>query len=201
MPLKGQLHIHTTCSDGTLTPQQAADLYADLGFDFIAFTDHDHLLKPNYREVIEAVQSDLVMFYGEELTVFHKGYFHVNRIEGRKEILHIFNHPAEYGLSPKLIRERIRALDKRYGFDAVEVTHHGFYTPEFDIPEICYPKVASDDAHTEAGCGRGWIEADCKRDKDAILRAIKEGAFCNGYSRGLAGSAQRSLEKGGFHGR
>ena len=45
MLLKGCLHTHTTASDGNLTPQQTADAYADLGYDFIAFTDHDYLLK------------------------------------------------------------------------------------------------------------------------------------------------------------
>jgi len=45
MLLKGCLHTHTTCSDGVLTPQQTADAYGDRGYDFIAFTDHDYLLK------------------------------------------------------------------------------------------------------------------------------------------------------------
>ena len=35
MTLKGQLHTHTTFSDGTLTPQEVADIYAALGFDFL----------------------------------------------------------------------------------------------------------------------------------------------------------------------
>jgi len=50
--LEGQLHIHTNCSDGDLDVQQVAEVYTGLGFDFIAITDHDHLLKTNYRKVI-----------------------------------------------------------------------------------------------------------------------------------------------------
>ena len=46
MILKGQLHTHTTFSDGTMTPQEVADAYAALGFDFLPFTELDHLLKP-----------------------------------------------------------------------------------------------------------------------------------------------------------
>ncbi|MHB0856983.1 MAG: CehA/McbA family metallohydrolase [Anaerolineae bacterium] len=38
--LKGNLHTHTTQSDGDLTPDQAIDWYRDHGYDFIAITDH-----------------------------------------------------------------------------------------------------------------------------------------------------------------
>ena len=34
------LHLHTTLSDGQKTPAEAARIYADAGFDAIAFTDH-----------------------------------------------------------------------------------------------------------------------------------------------------------------
>ena len=37
---KGNLHMHTTCSDGAYTPAEAAKLYKILGYDFIALTDH-----------------------------------------------------------------------------------------------------------------------------------------------------------------
>lgn len=37
---KGNLHTHTTLSDGRRTPQQVLRLYADFGYDFLALTDH-----------------------------------------------------------------------------------------------------------------------------------------------------------------
>ena len=37
---KVALHLHTTGSDGSLTPEQTAQLYAKDGFDAIAITDH-----------------------------------------------------------------------------------------------------------------------------------------------------------------
>ena len=45
--LKGNLHSHTTNSDGTLTPEQSAKAYAAAGYSFIALTDHD--LYTDYR--------------------------------------------------------------------------------------------------------------------------------------------------------
>lgn len=37
---KGNLHMHTTCSDGTYSPEEAMREYAERGYDFIAITDH-----------------------------------------------------------------------------------------------------------------------------------------------------------------
>jgi hypothetical protein len=183
MFLKGQLHTHTTCSDGNLTPQEVADAYAALGFDFLAFTDHDHLLKPSYREVVASVRSELLIFTGVELTVqSRKGYVHVSRIEGEREVLHIFNHPADCGLPLKEALQCIAEVAECYSLDVVEVTSHGFPTPLFDIPGIGYPRVAADDSHDLPDCGRAWIELDGDRDKDAILTAIRAGRSRNGYA-------------------
>jgi hypothetical protein len=173
--LKGGLHIHTTCSDGQLTPVETAAIYKELGFDFIAFTDHDHLHRGNdcYREAIG--KNGLIIFEGIELTVFEKGYVHINRIKGDNEVLHIFNHPGEYGLPLEKIIERIESVSKKLPLDAVEVSSKGFYTPQFDVPEIKYPKVVADDSHTSFGCGRAWIEVEAKKNKDSIIKAIKAG--------------------------
>jgi hypothetical protein len=38
--LKGNLHMHTTKSDGSLSPQDAINIYKNAGYDFIALTDH-----------------------------------------------------------------------------------------------------------------------------------------------------------------
>ena len=39
--LKGNLHAHSTVSDGRLTPSLLASCYKDHGYDFIAITDHN----------------------------------------------------------------------------------------------------------------------------------------------------------------
>ena len=38
---RADLHIHTTYSDGLVTPAQLLDAATALGFDVIAVTDHD----------------------------------------------------------------------------------------------------------------------------------------------------------------
>ncbi|NPV90838.1 MAG: PHP domain-containing protein [Firmicutes bacterium] len=183
--LKGQLHIHTTFSDGRLTPQEAADLYSALGFDFIAITDHDHLIKRGYREAIEGIASNMIIFFGVELTLRTRwGYVHVNEIEGVNERLYVFNHPADYRLSVRQCLECLADVEEKYRIDAVEVSHLGFYTPLYDREEIPYPKVATDDSHESLGCGRAWVEIGCGRDKDSILRQIKQGGHRNVFAKG-----------------
>jgi hypothetical protein len=182
MLLKGALHVHTTCSDGVLTIPEVASVYAELGFGFVAITDHDHLLRGDRPELPDRQAArGLLLFRGVELTVFEKGYLHVSRIEGDTEVLHVFNHPAQLDLPLEKVIERIAAVARTLPIDAVEVTSLGFHTPEFDVPEIGYPKVATDDAHDRKACGRAWIELDAPLDKDAIIRAIRRGEFRNCY--------------------
>jgi hypothetical protein len=182
MHLKGGLHIHTTCSDGELSLEEVIRVYSGLGFDFIALTDHDYLLRPDCYKSITEINTDLIIFTGVELTVFEKGYVHVNKIDGDNDVLHIFNHPSELDLPMEKVIDRINAVSKKYPIDAVEVTSKGFRTPEYEIDDIPFPKVATDDSHTRLGCGRAWIETDCIRKKDKIIRTIKNGDFWNCYT-------------------
>lgn len=46
MWLKGNLHSHTTNSDGLATPQELVDWYQKNGYDFLAITDHDMITDP-----------------------------------------------------------------------------------------------------------------------------------------------------------
>lgn len=180
MVLRGALHTHSTCSDGRLTVPQVLERYTALGFDFVALTDHDTLLRDGcYQRALEGVATDLVVFTGVELTVFEKGYVHVGRIQGETQVLHVFNHPAELGLPVDKALERIRAVAGTLPLDAVEVTAHGFATPEYDRPDLPFVKVATDDSHTAEACGRAWVELSCRRAKDDILKAIKAGDFWN----------------------
>ena len=43
---KGNLHTHSTNSDGTLTPEQVCRRYAEAGYDFLALTEH---FMPRYK--------------------------------------------------------------------------------------------------------------------------------------------------------
>lgn len=44
--LRGNLHCHTTNSDGRLSPQEAVDWFAGAGYQLLALTDHDVVTDP-----------------------------------------------------------------------------------------------------------------------------------------------------------
>jgi GNAT superfamily N-acetyltransferase len=168
MHLKGALHVHTTCSDGRLTIPEAVAVYEALGFDFIALTDHDHLLRPDCYAAIPHIRTRLIIFTGVEMTVFEKGYIHINRIFGDRETLYVFNHPSELDLPISKAMERIQVIGRQFPLDAVEITSKGFRTPEYDIPQIPYAKIATDDSHARTGCGRAWVETNLQRKRHSV---------------------------------
>jgi hypothetical protein len=49
---KGNLHSHTTRSDGDSSPEQVISWYRDQGYDFLAITDHNLIVSPDeYQEL------------------------------------------------------------------------------------------------------------------------------------------------------
>lgn len=54
---KGALHVHTTRSDGRLTPEESMEFHRDHGYQFLAITDHDvitdisHLSTPDFLNI------------------------------------------------------------------------------------------------------------------------------------------------------
>jgi hypothetical protein len=72
--LKGNLHTHTSASDGDSPAGEVARWYDDHGYDFLAITDH------NIRLELAALQSELIsegrhllLLAGEELTSWWEG--------------------------------------------------------------------------------------------------------------------------------
>jgi hypothetical protein len=175
--LKGSLHVHTNYSDGHFSPSRMAEIYRDLGFDFIAVTDHEYLLKPAYKKLFPLKVPGIMVLAGIELEPQFLYYHHVLEIMGDTETLYVLCHPDQYRLPIKEVNRRIEIFREKgpAPLDAVEVTCSGFYTPAYDTPLIALPKVASDDAHDEHSCGKAWIEVECAREKDAIIRAIRAG--------------------------
>ena len=57
MPLlRGNLHAHTTFSDGVRSPAALVAEYESRGYDFLAITDHDdheNWVEPSYRQALE----------------------------------------------------------------------------------------------------------------------------------------------------
>ena len=63
--LKGNLHTHTTNSDGKLTPEETVSLYLSKGYTFLAVTDHGKLFDP------KTLRSKMLLIAGVEADFDH----------------------------------------------------------------------------------------------------------------------------------
>jgi hypothetical protein len=174
--MKIALHVHTNLSDAAFFPEEAVQIYADLGFGGLAITDHEFLLRDNYPALIHTLdRCGMILLAGVEIDYQPWNYHHLLRIQGETQTLHVLAHPASYYLEiPEVVR---RLHSEPFPVDAIEISHRGFYTPLYDTPDIPAAKVASDDAHEPGDCGRAWIEMDPLKSADHIIRAVKAGDF------------------------
>jgi len=68
---KGQIHDHSTNSDGTGSPQQVADWYRTNGYQFLILTDHEKVTDPTSLD--KGPGGQFIMIPGEELACTSKG--------------------------------------------------------------------------------------------------------------------------------
>ncbi len=175
--LKGNLHAHTSFSDGRRPVDEVIARYRDLGYDFLAITDHDDRIDNDYWFRIPSGDDTMMVLPGIEIDYRPLGQ-HVGKVTGDRETLYILNHPARYMLTVAQTLRRIRTISRDgLPIHAMEITDGGVYQPEYDVETIPLPKVATDDSHRDEDFGRAWIEVDAARSPDAVLRAIKAGEF------------------------
>lgn len=70
---KGNLHMHTTLSDGAQPPEKAIARYKEKGYDFLALTDH-------WKPSATRVEKDFILLSGCEYDVgrtVQEGIFHI----------------------------------------------------------------------------------------------------------------------------
>ncbi len=64
---KANLHCHTTISDGNKTPEEVKNIYQDMGYSIVAYTDHDILIPHN-----ELTDDKFLALHGFELEINEK---------------------------------------------------------------------------------------------------------------------------------
>jgi hypothetical protein len=180
--LRGNLHAHTTFSDGRRPVDEVIARYRDLGYDFLAITDHDDRVGDDYWFKIPSGDQGMLVLAGIEID-YRPLSQHVGKVMGDRETLYVLNHPARYFLTVEEILHRIDVISNAgLPIHAIEITDTGVYQAQHDVERIRLPKIATDDSHLDAEFGRAWIEVDSARSVDAILRAIKGGDFRLGFS-------------------
>jgi hypothetical protein len=113
--MKGNLHTHTSQSDGDSTPQEVATWYRDHGYGFLVITDHDKITR------IDAPEG-LVLIDGEEVTDrLPKKPLHVNGI-GLTEVV----KPGGGATSVEVLQKNIDAVRKAGGIALVNHPNFGW---------------------------------------------------------------------------
>lgn len=74
---KGNLHCHTTNSDGKLTPEETVERYKSKGWSFLALTDHQH-----YSHLSQLGSEDFLILPGTELAVINPNPVRIYHILG-----------------------------------------------------------------------------------------------------------------------
>ncbi len=81
---RGNLHTHTTNSDGDSAPDVVVSWYRDAGYDFLVVTDHDVLTDP---DGLRDAAGPMTLIRGEEIS---SGDVHVNGLGIRERIAATF---------------------------------------------------------------------------------------------------------------
>ncbi len=201
---KGNLHTHTTMSDGTYSPQKTTQLYRESGYDFLALTDH---WVPSETGMTE---DGLLLLsgceYDNDCEDVLDGVFHIVSLGAKCRPPLDFSHPQNHTTQQIIdavhtsgaiailahpawsmnTTEQIRSLR---GIDAVEIYNSASGAPHNSRPYsgdlidllavrgTAYPCVAADDTHhgkEELCLSYTYVQADALSE-DAIVEAIRAG--------------------------
>lgn len=199
---KGNMHLHTTLSDGRKTPEEARAIYRDNGYDFLAITDHRKVSTQTM------VDGDLISVQSIEFDFFLIGQvIHIvgigvddsivealprlvspqRAIDGIKAAggLAILAHPAWSLNTPEVING-LRGLDGVEIYNTVSgMPYNRDRADSSAIIDVAFSQgkllnlVASDDAHFYTGdeC-RSYVMAAAKeKTVEAFKEAIRNGDF------------------------
>ncbi len=123
------LHVHTTCSDGTLTPRQVVEAAARLGLHAVAITDHDSV-DGNPEALAAGRELGMPVVPGVEISVrwegvtFHLLGYGVDRIT--PGVAQAFQRliQSRNARNPRMV-EKLRALGIEITLEEVEAAARG----------------------------------------------------------------------------
>ncbi len=199
---KGNLHCHTTRSDGKLPPEDVRAFYRSQGYDFLALTDHRKQSEQPYFEngmlLLPGVEEDFLLPHEAVHIVgfgMDEGYSPLcaGETEPQTCIEHIRNHGGRAILChPAWSLNTPDTISSFEGLTAVEIYNststypwNGDRADSSILLDIAAAQgklnnfVASDDSHSytgEAGVSATMVQAE-SLTQEAILSAMDEGRF------------------------
>jgi hypothetical protein len=118
---RGNLHTHTSRSDGDRPPEDSYRWYRDHGYAFVAVTDHNQLTPPEAYRAIE--RPGFVIVHGEEITMAVQGHpVHVNALCTKRVIGDVPDHALEkFATRAEALRWAVAKVHEQ---DAVAMVNH-----------------------------------------------------------------------------
>lgn len=197
--VKGNLHTHTTFSDGTRSPEAVIADYQQRGYDFLAISDHDTYVAPeDYQSA-----TSLVLLPGVEVTAMgpHIGQYGIHeRLEpeaDRQRVLDainargglaVMNHPNWEWTFNHFPQEQMQDLNGAVGVEVYNgvierLEGTALASDRWDRLLSINHWVwgfANDDSHYVEDVGVAWNVAQVPagvRSADSILDALRNGRF------------------------
>lgn len=198
--LKGNLHAHTTVSDGERPHQEVIDEYASRGYDFLMITDHDVYTS---KEDLDGFDSKgLILLPGNEISAGGPHMLHIGATEfvepdaDRQKVIDnakqgrgfmIFNHPnwqMGFNHCPQEVLEHHNGYLGLEIYNGVISRLEGspYATNRWDLLLGSGRRVwgfGNDDTHKAKGdTGLGWNVAYVKgNDRWDVVEALRKGRF------------------------
>ncbi len=148
------LHIHSTASDGTLSPQEIVKTAVDAAINAIAITDHDTI--DGVREVVEAgIPQSLELITGIEISATPPPEFEINGS------LHILG----YGISiyDRTLNRTLEQLKKARADRNPKIIQRlnqlGFEITLGEVEQICGPGQTGRPHIAQAMVKKGFVES------------------------------------------
>ncbi|MBI5092987.1 MAG: CehA/McbA family metallohydrolase [Candidatus Hydrogenedentes bacterium] len=194
--LRGNLHTHTTNSDGWRAPQEVVDEYAARGYDFLMISDHDFLTEPGSIDA-----RGMTLIRGNEVTANGPHVLHVDAPSAvapdadRQKVIAAINAAGGFAIVAHPNWEKSFAhcprkdLETWTGYAGIEV-YNGVIrrlegsplaTDRWDRLLGLGRRVwgfAHDDSHRPGDDGIGWnMVQTADRSAAAIVSALRQGHF------------------------
>lgn len=165
---RGNLHTHTTNSDGDSSPDAVVAWYRDAGYDFLALTDHDLLTLPSDHA---ATAGPMLLIHGEEVS---SEDLHVNALGIRRTIA-----PAAMTSVTDTLQENVEAIVAAAGVASVNHPNYRWLVTADDLSRLQGCSLfevynAGPETNNFGGPGRPSAEAlwDAVLSRGRRLRAI-----------------------------
>ncbi|HZO91627.1 MAG TPA: CehA/McbA family metallohydrolase [Chthonomonadaceae bacterium] len=195
--LRGNLHAHTTRSDGSASPEEVIARYEQLGYDFLAISDHDLLVPPEEFQALTRmtlIPADEVSCNGPHILAVQIRAV-ITPDADRQQVLAetaaqsgftVLNHPNwlhHYNHFPQELMEQLEGYAGIEIYNALIERLEGsaLATDRWDRLLSGGRRVwgyAHDDSHAPTDIGRGWnVVQAADRSVEALCEALRQGRF------------------------